>query len=99
MKLNKRFHNTTFALFFIILFAVLWGTAPVFSYPVEFLDAQGNKIIIKKRPSRVVSLVPSVTEIIFRIGAGDAVKAITYHSTYPPRHPKKRSSEDSFHLP
>jgi adenosylcobinamide amidohydrolase/ABC-type Fe3+-hydroxamate transport system substrate-binding protein len=30
-----------------------------------------------------VSLVPSITEIIFKIGAGDAVKAITYHDTYP----------------
>ncbi len=32
----------------------------------------------------VVSLVPTITEIVFRIGAGDAVKAVTYHDTYPP---------------
>ena len=32
----------------------------------------------------VVSLVPAITETIFKLGAGDAVKAVTYHDTYPP---------------
>ena len=31
-----------------------------------------------------MSLVPSLTEIIFTLGAGDSVVGITYHSTYPP---------------
>jgi ABC-type Fe3+-hydroxamate transport system substrate-binding protein/adenosylcobinamide amidohydrolase len=37
----------------------------------------------------VVSLVPSVTEVLFRIGAGDTVTGVTYHSTYPPETVKK----------
>ena len=73
-----------FAILFFILFVILLSASPVFSYPVEFKDAQGNKITIEKRPSRVVSLAPSTTEIIFRIGAGDAVRAVTCHDTYPP---------------
>ena len=28
--------------------------------------------------------MPGITEIIFKIGAGDAVKAVTYYDTYPP---------------
>ncbi len=28
--------------------------------------------------------MPAITEIVFRLGAGDAVKAVTYHDTYPP---------------
>ena len=66
------------------LLIILWCTSLALSYPVQFIDADGNNICIEKRPSQVVSLVPSVTEIIFRIGAGDSVGAITYHSTYPP---------------
>ncbi len=44
---------------------------------------QGHTVIIEKRPERVVSLVPGVTEILFRLGAGDAVRGVTYHDTYP----------------
>ncbi|MFH1675016.1 MAG: adenosylcobinamide amidohydrolase [Pseudomonadota bacterium] len=66
-----------------ILFVLFLNAAQVFPYPVSFTDAQGNHITIKQKPVRVVSLVPSTTEIIFRLGAGDAVKAITHHSSYP----------------
>ena len=65
------------------LIAILW-TSVVFSYPVKFTDASGKKLCIEERPSRVVSLVPSITEIIMGIGAGDTLKAITYHSAYQP---------------
>ncbi|GAH48902.1 unnamed protein product, partial [marine sediment metagenome] len=84
MKKDKRFHNIKFTLLFLVFFFILWGAAPVFSYPVKFTDSMGNNITIEKRPKCVVSLVPSITEIIFKIGAGDAVKAVTYHDTYPP---------------
>ncbi|MBN1847671.1 MAG: adenosylcobinamide amidohydrolase [Deltaproteobacteria bacterium] len=59
---------------------ILWASA-AFSYPVTFTDTQGREITIHQRPSRVVSLVPSITEIIMNLGAGDALKGITYHST------------------
>jgi len=65
------------------LIAVCW-VSMAFSYPVEFTDSSGRKVRLEERPSRVVSLVPSITEIIMGIGAGDTLKAITYHSTYPP---------------
>lgn len=35
-------------------------------------------------PERIVSLVPSVTELIFEIGAGDLVIAVTENDEYPP---------------
>ena len=52
------------------------------AYPVAFQDATGP-IVIEQRPQRVVSVVPSITEILFRIGAGDTVKGVTYFDTYP----------------
>ena len=54
------------------------------NFPFEFRDAAGRARVIDLPPQRVVSLVPSVTEILFRIGAGDAVCGVTYHDTYPP---------------
>jgi len=52
-----------------------------FSYPINFTDKDGNHITIEKQPTSVVSVVPAITEIIFRIGAGDALKGITYHDS------------------
>lgn len=79
MKKLKHYYLCIF-----ILFAILWSAVPVFSYPIEFTDAKGKHISIAKSPLRVVSLVPGITEIIFKIGAGDAVKAVTHYDTYPP---------------
>ena len=84
MKPARGSYIKKITLLFLILFVIFWDAAPVFSYPVSFTDAEGNKITITQRPSRVVSVVPSITEIIFKIGAGDTVKAVTYHDTYPP---------------
>ncbi len=60
------------------------------AYPVEFTDSRGSSIVINERPNRVVSVVPSITEIIFKLGAGDALKGITYHTTYPAQAHQKR---------
>jgi iron complex transport system substrate-binding protein len=35
-------------------------------------------------PTRIISLVPSVTEIIFALGAGSRVVAVSSYDTYPP---------------
>lgn len=66
------------------VFAILLTAAQLHAVPIDFTDDMGHHITIRQQPSRVVSLVPSVTEIIFRIGAGDAVAGITHHNTYPP---------------
>lgn len=36
------------------------------------------------RPARIVSLVPAVTEMLFAIGAGDRVVAVSSFDTFPP---------------
>lgn len=82
-------HAKIFPLLIFFLFCLFFIHTPAFSYPINFTDAQGNDISIKEGPLRVVSLVPSITEIIFKIGAGDAVKGITYHTTYLPETSEK----------
>ena len=84
MKKKIAFCFRGFMLLFSLSVAFFGSVAPGFCFPEEFVDASGTQVAIKAPPSRVVSLVPAITEIIFSIGAGDAVGAITYHSTYPP---------------
>jgi iron complex transport system substrate-binding protein len=42
----------------------------------------------QKKPSSIVSLSPTATEILFAIGAGKAVKAVDDQSDYPERAPR-----------
>jgi len=57
--------------------------------PTEFIDALGHRITLDGPPQRVVSLVPSITEMIFAMGAGDTVAAVTHHDTWPPEVARK----------
>ncbi|WP_446007956.1 adenosylcobinamide amidohydrolase [Candidatus Electrothrix sp.] len=69
-------------LFLMLVFSIS-GTAWGAGFPLIFTDSGGKEITVQAAPQRVVSLVPSVTEMLLRIGAGDAVKGITYHSVLP----------------
>jgi iron complex transport system substrate-binding protein len=42
-----------------------------------------NSTALAKKAQRVVSLSPSITEVLFAIGAGDQVSAVTDFCTYP----------------
>ncbi len=55
------------------------------NYPLSFHDDAGVRITLLKRPLRIVSLVPSVTEIIAALDADRSLVGITYHSTRPAR--------------
>ena len=50
-----------------------------------FVDATGESFTLAAAPSRIVSLVPSVTELLFSLGAGDAVAGCTIFCTEPAR--------------
>jgi iron complex transport system substrate-binding protein len=52
-------------------------------YPLTITDQAGNKVMIPKLPERIVSLVPSNTEILFAIGAGKNVVGVTTNDDYP----------------
>jgi ABC-type Fe3+-hydroxamate transport system substrate-binding protein len=53
-------------------------------------DALGRTFEFKRSPSRVVSLVPSLTETLFDLGAGDAVVAISDFCIFPPMDDRPR---------
>ncbi len=48
-----------------------------------FTDDLGRSVVIPKTPTRIVSLSPAATEILFAIGAGPNVVAGTEYDTYP----------------
>src|SRR4051794_26450580 len=57
------------------------------SFPVTIHAANGA-VVIKARPTRVISLSPSSTEDLFAVGAGKQVVAVDDQSDYPKRAPK-----------
>jgi ABC-type Fe3+-hydroxamate transport system substrate-binding protein/adenosylcobinamide amidohydrolase len=64
----------------ILLWCILMAHAG-FAGPLTLVDDGGNKVQLDGIPQRVVSLVPSATEIIFALGAGDNIAGITHHSS------------------
>ena len=75
--------SATHHLFHVIFGLLLLIALPANAFSFQFVDDGGNTIEITKPPTRVVSLVPSITEILHKIGAGDAIKGVTYHDVYP----------------
>ncbi|MEN8212396.1 MAG: adenosylcobinamide amidohydrolase, partial [Thermodesulfobacteriota bacterium] len=68
-----------FAIFLIICFLYINNC---FAFPVNFTDDSGKAFIIKEKPVRVVSLVPTITEIIFKLEARQPLKGVTYHTVF-----------------
>lgn len=48
------------------------------------VDASGVVVSLRGAPRRIVSLIPSITEILFILGLGDAVVACTVYCSEPP---------------
>jgi len=63
-----------------ILF-ILISQSIVLAHELIVKDSQENLLTIETPVRRVVSLVPSATEVLFEIGAEDAVAGITYHDS------------------
>ncbi|TDQ53679.1 ABC transporter substrate-binding protein [Actinorugispora endophytica] len=57
-------------------------SASAAGFPVTVTDARGE-VTLDAAPERVVSLSPSLTEILFEVGAGDQVVAADEYSNHP----------------
>ncbi len=51
---------------------------------IEISDALDRRLVIDGPAQRIVSLVPSITETLFALGAGGAVLGVTEYCTHPP---------------
>lgn len=54
-------------------------------FPVTLTDDLGRPLTLAGPPQRVVSLLPSNTEILFAVGAGPQVVGVTDFCDYPPQ--------------
>jgi iron complex transport system substrate-binding protein len=61
------------------------------AFPVTIAAANGA-VQIARRPAAIISLSPSVTEMLYAIGAGSQVKAVDQNSDYPPGVPRTQLS-------
>ncbi|MEA1968549.1 MAG: adenosylcobinamide amidohydrolase [Thermodesulfobacteriota bacterium] len=75
---------------FIFILGITLLSAPFAWAEFEITDTQGRKVYFDQVPGRAVSVVPSTTEIICRLGAADHLKGVTWHSTLP----KEKNSKE-----
>lgn len=50
-----------------------------------FVDQCGHEVVLTKSPERIISLVPSQTELLHDLGVGGTVTGITRYCVHPPR--------------
>ncbi|MDN3015263.1 ABC transporter substrate-binding protein [Paenibacillus sp. BSR1-1] len=59
------------------------------TFPVTIKDALNNNVVLKKKPEKIVSLIPSNTEIVFALGLGKNVVGVSDFDNYPEETAKK----------
>jgi len=64
-------------------------SASTTSYPAHIAAANGT-ITIPSRPTAIVSMSPTATEMLYAIGAGTQVKAVDSYSDYPKNAPRTK---------
>ena len=59
------------------------------NFPVTIKDASDEDVVIEQKPEKIVSLMPSNTEIAYELGLGDEIVGVTDNDTYPEEALKK----------
>jgi iron complex transport system substrate-binding protein len=78
---QRRWAGVTALLIAGLLVASSWASEVG---PRTFIDDLGRSVTLPDTPRRIVSLAPSITEIVFAIGLGERVVGVTQFCDYPP---------------
>lgn len=82
MQANISSTNRVFVLLAAVSF-VLSGSAHGEGMKRALTDQLGRTVCLPHNPERIVSLAPSITEIIYALGQGPRLKGATIYSDYP----------------
>jgi iron complex transport system substrate-binding protein len=72
-----------------VVLGILLFWQPLCSQARVFHDALGRKVTLASVPYRIVSLAPSITEMIYFLGLGDRLVGVTRFSSFPVEARKK----------
>jgi len=70
---------------YVICLLLLFFLNPIKLHSKTVIDETGRKIIIPEYPKRIISLAPSITEIIYDLNQEHRLKGVTLFSDYPPQ--------------
>lgn len=68
----------------IVLLAGCSGPSDPPAATREFVDSRGKTVRIVYPPRRIVSIIPSTTELLYAVGAGDQIAGVTTWCDWPP---------------
>jgi iron complex transport system substrate-binding protein len=71
----------------IALALVLLVTAPTGAFTLK--DSRGRDLVLPAPPQRIISLVPSVTEVVYALGGEDRLVGVTDFCDWPPEAARK----------
>jgi iron complex transport system substrate-binding protein len=54
------------------------------AFPLTITDDAGRQVTIERSPTRIVSIAPSNTEVLFALGLDERIVGVDSFSTYPP---------------
>lgn len=74
------------------------GEAAGESAAIFVVDGIGKEVTLDKKPERIISLMPSNTEILYALGVGDQVVGVTELCNYPEDAATKAKVSDSFNI-
>jgi iron complex transport system substrate-binding protein len=52
-------------------------------FPVTVKDAIDEEVVIDEKPEKIISLIPSNTEVVYALGNGEAIVGVTDFDNYP----------------
>ena len=68
---------------FLLFLVVISGTSTSFSATQTFIDEVGREVTFSFPPTRIVSLAPNVTEILFGLGLDEEIVGVSIHCGFP----------------
>ncbi len=75
----------------VVFFALLVAALPRPGLALTLTDMTGRVVTLAAPPQRIISLVPSATEIIFALGGEERLVGVTDFCDFPPAARQKRS--------